>query len=91
MSRAFVSLVALAGALAALSGCAKNSAYGVTTVHEEHIEGKLDAQWFERAIFDAKGGLVGVELVYCPIVPKADTVCRTALVYRYGQSELIKQ
>lgn len=83
--------VALVGALASLSGCAAHSAYVVTAVHEEKIDGRLDAQWFQRSIYDAKGGLSAVELVYCPIVPKADTVCRTAIVYQYATSELIKQ
>ena len=51
--------VALVGALASLSGCAAHSAYVVTAVHEEKIDGRLDAQWFQRLNLRREGWALG--------------------------------
>ncbi|HEY4119099.1 MAG TPA: hypothetical protein VGM56_14635 [Byssovorax sp.] len=81
---------AIASLLAALAllGCVRPSAYTVTPVSHEFINGKLDAQWFTRDITDDEGKLAIIELVYCPTMPGVPTVCRTAIVWRNGQSLL---
>lgn len=88
MSKRF--LVAVIGAVVAIGGlgCMKNSSYAITPLEHEIKEGQLDATWFERAVWE-KGEVVAVELVYCPMTPKANTVCRTAVVWRKNSSALM--
>ncbi len=83
-------LVALLGAVVAIGGlgCMKNSSYAITPLEHEIKERQLDATWFERAVWE-KGEVVAVELVYCPMTPKANTVCRTAVVWRKNSSALM--
>lgn len=78
----------LALAVLGATGCTPRSTYRVHAVSREAVSDKLDGTWFEREVFD-KEGLAAVELTYCPVVPKADVVCRTAIVWKRDRSELL--
>jgi hypothetical protein len=69
--------------------CKSTSTYEVKALHHETVGEKLDAQWFQRDIYDRKGLLAAIEIVYCPIRPDATTVCRTAVVWLRNKSEII--
>jgi hypothetical protein len=91
MKTKLVSIAVAAGALLALAGCVKGSAYAVEAKHAETIGGKLDAVWFARDIHNSESGLKAVELVYCPMVPDGPTVCRTAVIWERDKSELLEK
>jgi hypothetical protein len=64
----------------------------VGAAHEEVVPGQVDGQWFLREI-RKQNGVAAIELVYCPLVaegPQAGSppVCRTAIVWEAGYSEL---
>lgn len=81
----FAMLVLLAAC--GVSGCAK-PAYVLTATNQETARAKLDAEWFTRKIYDGNG-LAAVELTYCPIQPKIQTVCRTGIVWMRDDSFLM--
>jgi hypothetical protein len=82
-----IALMALMGA----SACRGAASYQVVDLHHETVREKLDAQWFQREVYDKKGKLEAVELVYCPMRPGQPTVCRTAVVWRRNESALMNQ
>lgn len=77
----------LAGALVLATGCG-SATYVVNAEHQETKRAELDAEWFTREIRDG-GTLVALELVYCPIQPNTETVCRTATVWEKDRSVLM--
>jgi hypothetical protein len=88
MKTACLLLASLCLASALGAGCTRpQRVYTVYAEHHETVPGRLDAQRFRREIYDTEG-VRAVELVYCPIVPNAVAVCRTAIVWARGQSEL---
>jgi hypothetical protein len=72
------------------SGCGAGARYRLDDKHHDTVQEKLDAQWFTRDIISKRGKLLAVELVYCPMRPDQQTVCRTAVVWRINESEFIK-
>jgi hypothetical protein len=90
MSRLFARVVLALALVGAAAGCEHQSAYAVSTVHDEVVKGRLNAQWFTRDVY-GKEGLAAVELVYCPIVAGAPTVCRTAIVWQDARSVLMEK
>lgn len=70
-------------------GCSHPTGHLVTAHHGESTGGEVDGQWFTRDIVDG-GRFEGVELVYCPQIPGQPLVCRTAVVWRRGESELVR-
>lgn len=86
--RTWIATLLVAGTLASM-GCAR-STYVVTPLLHESVKGRIDGQWFERAIWGKNGELVAVELVYCPTVPNHPTVCRTGVVWEKDHSKLIE-
>ena len=53
---------------------------------------KLDGHWFQRDIFASGSGsdTDAIELMYCPIIQGAPTVCRTAVVWQKGVTGLLE-
>jgi hypothetical protein len=90
MKRASLLGIALLSLLAA-SACRGTASYNVVALHHETVREKLDAQWFQRDVYDKRGKLTAVELVYCPMRPGQSTVCRTAVVWRRNDSALMSQ
>lgn len=71
-----------------LAACAKPS-YVVAPAHQETERKKIDAEWFTRDVYDGSG-LAAVELVYCPLQPEVELVCRTAVVWQRDRSMLLE-
>jgi hypothetical protein len=88
MKRASLLAIAVLALLAA-SACRGTASYEVVALHHETVRNKLDAQWFQREVYDKRGKLAAVELVYCPMRPEQRTVCRTAVVWRRNESALM--
>jgi len=82
-------LASAAVAIFGLSGCKTASTYRITPLHHETMRDELDAQWFQREVYDKQGKLEAVELTYCPMRPGKPTVCRTSVVWRRNASALI--
>lgn len=76
--------------LVGASACGAGAKYKMDDHHHDTVQDKLDAQWFTRDIFSKSGKLQAVELVYCPMRPDQQTVCRTAIVWRRNESNLVK-
>jgi hypothetical protein len=70
------------------TGCVSRDGYAVDWLYSEHIRDRIDAQWFLREIKDTKG-LAAIELVYCPIVPRQTTVCRSSVVWQREARALV--
>ena len=89
MKTTIIPTFALSAAVVVASfGCVKNSTYEIRPLEHETKTGSLDATWFERAVWE-KGEVVAIELVYCPMMPKTNTVCRTAIIWRKNDSFLV--
>ena len=82
-------LVIACAALVGLTACKGTASYNVVALHHDTVREKLDAQWFQRDIYNKQGKLEAVELIYCPMRPGEPTVCRTSVVWRRNQSELV--
>lgn len=81
----------VAFSLAALVGCRSAGVYEVHAHHAETVPGKVDGVWFTRAVRSERQETKAVELVYCPIVPNGPMVCRTAIIWEDGHSQLIEK
>ena len=81
-----LALVAILGTTAL--GCMNRSGYRVDGLQHDKVEDRVDGRWFRRTIVNKDGGIVAIELVYCPIMPDTETVCRTGIVWRSRESKL---
>lgn len=83
-------LVVVVLALTAVYGCAARR-LEVGAVRRDVVAGELDSQWFERSVYSKAGALEAIELVWCPDVPNQQVVCRTAIIWKAGESLLVDE
>jgi len=73
----------------AVIGEAGGETAGAMKFRKEVLPGRLDGTWFQRNVYSGSE-LQAVELMYCPITKDGPTVCRTALVWQKGVTELLE-